>query len=134
MSDAFISSLVAMFPDVPCQKVLGIEIVEVGQDYAKVLLPFKPEAAGGASALHGGAIASLLDLTGALAAWSGHDVSKGMKAATVTVTTNYLAAAHGSSVVAHGRAVKRGKELIFCEVTICEADSEKTIANGTMIY
>jgi acyl-coenzyme A thioesterase PaaI-like protein len=57
-----------------------------------------------------------------------------MKAATVTVTTNYLAAAQGSSVVAHGRAVKRGKELIFCEVTICEADGGKTIANGTMIY
>jgi uncharacterized protein (TIGR00369 family) len=134
MSDDFFSSLVAMFPGVPFQKLLGIEVVEVGQDYAKVLLPFKPELVGGGNALHGGAIASLLDLTGALAAWSGHDVSKGMKAATVTVTTNYLAAAQGSSVVAHGRAVKRGKELIFCEVTICEADGGKTIANGTMIY
>ena len=134
MTDSFIDSLIKMFPDVPFQKLLGIEIVEVNQDMAKVRLPFKPELVGGGNAFHGGALGSLLDLTGALAAWSGHDIRNGMKAATVSMTINYLAAAQGSNVIAHATAVKRGKELIFCEVTINEETAGKTVANGTMIY
>ena len=63
-------------------------------------LPFKPELVGGVNAFHGGAISSLLDLTGALAAWSGHDPEKGMKASTVTLTTNYVAAAQGTDIIA----------------------------------
>jgi len=57
-----------------------------------------------------------------------------MKAATVSMTINYLSAAQGSNVIAHATAVKRGKELIFCEVTINEETSGKKVANGTMIY
>jgi len=68
MTDSFIDSLIKMFLDVPFQKLLGIEIVEVNQDMTKVRLPFKPELVGGGNAFHGGALGSLLDLTGALAA------------------------------------------------------------------
>lgn len=134
MTKSFIDSLINMFPDVPFQKLLGIEIIEVGESMAKVRLPFKPELVGGGNAFHGGALGSLLDLTGALAAWSGHDIRNGLKAATVSMTINYLSAAQGSDVAAHATAVKRGKELIFCEVTIIEEDSGKLVANGTMIY
>lgn len=134
MTDSVIASLIAVYPDIPFQKLLGIEIVEVSADKAVVRLPFRPDLAGGGNAFHGGAVSSLLDLTGALAAWSGHDPAKGMKAATVSLTTNYLSAALGKNIVATARAVKRGKELIFCEVDIAEELSGKPVANGTMIY
>lgn len=129
-----IESLASVYPDVPFQKLLGIQVVEVSADKAVVRLPFRGELAGGGNAFHGGAISSLLDLTGALAAWSGHDPARGMKASTVTMTTNYVAAALGTDVVATAHAVKRGKELIFCEVKITEVGSEKLVANGSMIY
>lgn len=134
MAESFLDSLIKVFPDVPFQKLLGIEIVEVGQDSAKVRLPFKPELIGGGKALHGGVISSLLDLTGALAAWSDHDIRNGMNAATISMTVNYLSAARETDVLAHAKAVKRGKELIFCEVTVTEEASGKAVANGTMIY
>ena len=69
MSGNFIDSLISAFPDVPFQKLLGIQIVSVTRDKAVVRLPFRAELAGGGNALHGGTISSLLDLTGALAAW-----------------------------------------------------------------
>jgi len=134
MSNFFLASLVKAFPDIPFQKLLGIEILLVDKNMAMVRLPFKPELVGGGNTLHGGALGSLLDLTGALAAWSDHDIKNGMKAATVSMTINYLTAAHGCSVVAIANAVKRGKELIFCEVKISEEKSERIVANGTMIY
>lgn len=134
MTHPMIASLVSVYPDVPFQKLLGIEVVQVSPDKAVIRLPFRGELAGGGNAFHGGAISSLLDLTGALAAWSGHDPARGMKASTVTITTNYIAAALGTDVVATAHAVKRGKELIFCEVTISESGNGKLVANGTMIY
>lgn len=134
MTHPMISSLVAVYPEIPFQKLLGIEVVEVSENKAVVKLPFRKELAGGGDAFHGGAIGSLLDLTGALAAWSGHDPARGMKASTVSMTTNYIAAALGKDVIASAHAVKRGKELIFCSVDITESGSGKLIANGSMIY
>lgn len=134
MTDSLISSLIAVYPNVPFQKLLGIQVVDVSPDHAVVRMPFRQELAGGGNAFHGGAISSLLDLTGALAAWSNHDPEKGMKAATVSLTVNYLSAALGQDIVATGKAVKRGKELTFCEVLIQEETTGKAIANGTMIY
>lgn len=134
MTHPMISSLIAVYPEVPFQKLLGIEVVEVSENKAVVKLPFRKELTGGGDAFHGGAIGSLLDLTGALAAWSGHDPARGMKASTVSMTTNYIAAALGKDVIASAHAVKRGKELIFCSVDITESGSGKLIANGSMIY
>ena len=37
-------------------------------------------------------------------------------------------------MIAHAKAVKRGKKLIFCELSLNEETSDKTVANGTMIY
>ena len=134
MTESLVDSLIQMFPNVPFQKLLGIEIVEIVTDRAVVCLPYRDDLAGGGNAFHGGAISSRLDRTGALAAWSGHDPKNGMKAATVSMTVNYLAAALGKDIIATANAVKRGRELIFSEVSIREKDSGKLIANGSMIY
>lgn len=134
MKHPMISSLIAVYPEIPFQKLLGIEIVEVSADRAVVKLPFRKELTGGGDAFHGGVIGSLLDLTGALAAWSGHDPARGIKASTVSMTTNFIAAALGTDVVASAHAVKRGKELIFCTIDIAESGSGKLVANGSMIY
>ncbi len=123
-----------MYPSIPFQKLLGIEVLERAPDRAKVLLPFKPELAGGGNAYHGGVVSSLIDLTGALAAWSGHDPAKGMKASTVTLTVQFLSAAQGEDLVAEGRAVKRGKELIFCDIDVHAKASGKHIATGVLVY
>ncbi len=77
----------------------------------------------------------MLDLTGALAAWSGHDVARGMKASTVTLTVNFVGAAMGTAIVATGEVRRRGKELIFCDVEIVEDnDARRLVATGSMIY
>lgn len=134
MNESLLDSLIRIFPDVPFQKLLGIEVVEVIAERAIVCLPFRPDLTGGNNTFHGGAISSLLDLTGALAAWSGHNPENGMRAAMVSMTVNYLAAAQGKDIIATANVVKRGKELIFLEVSIYEKESRKLIANGSMIY
>lgn len=134
MSTNPIEGIVNLYKTIPYHVHIGIQIEETSENYARVRLPFKKELAGGGNAYHGGAISSLMDLTGALAAWSGHDMTKGMKASTVSMTVNYLSAAQGEDVICEARALKRGKELIFCEVDVRLPGGEKHIATGTLIY
>lgn len=130
-----IAQLLKMWPDIGFQKLLGIEVLEASQQRAVVRLPHRMDLCGGGNALHGGVISSMLDLTGALAAWSGHDVARGMKASTVTLTVNFVGAAMGTAIVATGEVRRRGKELIFCDVEIVEDnDARRLVATGSMIY
>ncbi len=130
-----IAQLLKMWPDIGFQKLLGIEVLEASPQRAVVRLPHRMDLCGGGNALHGGVISSMLDLTGALAAWSGHDVARGMKASTVTLTVNFVGAAMGTAIVATGEVRRRGKELIFCDVEIVEDnDARRLVATGSMIY
>lgn len=133
MSDP-LETVVASFKNAPYMKHLGLDVLEIGPDRAKMILPFKPELVGGAEAFHGGAVSSLIDTTGALAAWSGHDFTKGIRSSTVTLTVQYLAAAQGEDIIAEGRALKRGKEIIFCEIEVKTRETEKLVAKGLLVY
>jgi len=123
-----------LYPDVPFQKLLGICVENYEQDYAEVSIPFRKDLTGAADAYHGGVIAGLIDLTGALSAWSGHDSEKGMRASTVSLNVQYLSGAKGEDIVAKSHAVKRGKELIFCSIEVFTVTSKRLIAKGDIVY
>lgn len=130
-----IAQLLKMWPDIGFQKLLGIEVLEASPQRAVVRLAHRMDLCGGGNALHGGVISSMLDLTGALAAWSGHDIARGMKASTVTLTVNFVGAAMGTAILATGEVRRRGKELIFCDVQIVEDnEARRLVATGSMIY
>lgn len=130
-----IAALIKMFPEIGFQKLIGIEVVKTAIDRAVVRLPHRADLCGGGNALHGGVISSMLDLTGALAAWSGHDIARGAKASTVTLTVNFVGAALGTAILATGEVRRRGKELIFCDVEIVEDSAAcRLVATGSMIY
>lgn len=135
MSKSYTDMIKEMYPQVPFQKLLGVEVLETADDYAKVLIPFRQELAGGGNAYHGGVISSLIDLTGALSVWMGHDAeNKGVKASTVTLNVQFLSAALGQDIIAEGRCNKRGKELNFSSIDVFTADTNKLIAKGAIVY
>jgi len=124
-----------MYPQVPFQKLLGVEILDAKDNYSKVQISFKQELAGGGNAYHGGVISSLIDLTGALSAWMGHDTEKkGIKASTVSLNVQFLSAGLGENIIAEGHCIKRGKELNFCNIEVHGAETNKLIATGSIVY
>ncbi|MCH7580015.1 MAG: PaaI family thioesterase [Chloroflexi bacterium] len=113
---------------------LGMELVEASDSYAKLKLRYQDENSTAAKALHGGAIASLIDTTGAMAAWTTAEVATPKYfGSTVGVTVNYLSAVIGQDCFAEGRVLKRGKEVIYSEVRVTNEDG-KLCAQGTVIY
>lgn len=125
---------VAYFPGVPFHQHLGVEILETADDYVKMRLPHKKELTGGGDAYHGGVVASLMDCAGSLACYCGHDLSKGFRGSTVTLTIQYISAARGENLIAEGQVNKRGKELIFSDVTITTENEGRLIAKGVLVY
>ena len=103
----------------------GLEVVDLQADRAELRLPFDEGNVTVADVLHGGAIATLLDVAVTAAAFCAPqplDVSGG---ATVSLTVNYVRAGRGD-LVAVGRAVRRAGGLCFCQ-------AEATDVEGRMV-
>ena len=119
---------------VPYMKHLGMEFVEGREGYAKLRLRFQKENTTAGDALHGGAVASLIDTTGAMAAWTTAEIlSPRYFGSTVGVSVNYLSAVIGEDVFAEGQVLKRGKEIIYCDVRVTNSGG-KLLAQGTVVY
>jgi uncharacterized protein (TIGR00369 family) len=119
---------------VPFMKHLGMEFVEGDEGYARLRMRYQDENSTMGKALHGGALASLIDTTGAMAAWTTAQIATpAYFGSTVGVNVNYLSGAIGEDVYADGRVLKRGKEIIYSDVRVTN-EAGKLLAQGTVVY
>ena len=112
----------AWFEHSPFIGALGMRLLDMDPGHARVELPFHPELATAGDIVHGGAIASLIDTAAALAAWSDHDPTHGIRWGTVGVSVSYLTSARGKTLRADGRVTRRGKTVCFCRVEVADTD------------
>lgn len=118
----------------PFMKHLGMEFLDGGEGIARIKLRYQDENSTVGKALHGGAIASLIDTTGAMAAWTTAEIATPKYfGSTVGVTVNYLSGAIGEDIVAEGRVLKRGKEIIYTDVRVTNGEG-KLLAQGNVVY
>jgi uncharacterized protein (TIGR00369 family) len=122
-----------LMPRTPFLGWLGIVFERYEPDDVTIRLPFREELTNDGTYFHGGVIGSVIDTAGAAAAWSNHDFEKGSRASTVAMSIQYVGAAKRSDLVCHARTVRRGKELIFTEITATDADG-KVVAHGVQTY
>jgi uncharacterized protein (TIGR00369 family) len=112
---------------------LGLVVEEWSEHGVRMRLPFDERLTNDGAVYHGGAVASLMDSTGAGAVWAGHDFDKGVRAATVSMTVNYTGAARGVDLIGEAQCVRRGRELSFSEIRITDPDG-KLVATGSLVY
>jgi uncharacterized protein (TIGR00369 family) len=112
---------------------LGVRFDRYEPDDVAMRLPFRAELTNDGTYYHGGVIAAVMDTAGAAAAWSNHDFGKGVRASTVSMSVQYVGACKQSDLVCHGRAVKRGKELTFTEITATDS-SGAVVAHAVQTY
>lgn len=127
------ASIAELFPTTPFISLLGLLVEHYEPDAVTMRLPFKAELTNDGRVYHGGVVASALDTTGALAAWSNHDFDRGVRASTVSMSVQYIGAARKSDLVVHAHTVKRGKELIFTEIEATDADGN-LVAHAVQTY
>jgi uncharacterized protein (TIGR00369 family) len=124
--------LTQFVPSSPFVRLLGIELVDVGTDRAVVRLPFREDLVTIADVVHGGALASLIDMAAVSAAWADDAEPTSMEGATVSLDVSYVAAARGKDLTAVGVVSKRGRTLVFVDVRVTEPD-ERLVATGSAV-
>ncbi len=106
---------------IPLHDFLGLEFTwQDGPGVAEVRMPVRPAALGFTRNLHGGAIATMVDLACALAAaqTSGHD-PKADSLITIDMHVRYLGRPYTDAVKAEAEVVRTGKQLVVvtCDVS-----------------
>jgi uncharacterized protein (TIGR00369 family) len=109
----------------PVARALGIKLQTLEVDRVVLQMPFSPENVTLGRIVHGGVIATLIDIAGAAASFSGVDPdSRG--GATSSLAISYLAAADGADLMAEARIIQRGRSQTVAGVSVQSA-------NGTLV-
>jgi uncharacterized protein (TIGR00369 family) len=127
------AAVAELMPTTPFLAGLGVLIERYEPDEATLRLPFRADLTNDGTYYHGGVIAAVMDTAGAAAAWSNHDFDKGARASTVAMSIQYVGACKQSDLLCHARAVRRGKELTFTEITATDLDGT-VVAHGVQTY
>lgn len=127
------SALAALFANSPFMRTLKLEVL--GMDYDKmelsVRMPLHPEfeRRPGTRQYHGGAIASLIDVTGDFAL--GMLLGGGIP--TINLRIDYLKPAVGDALVATARVRRTGKTIAVIDVDVAD-DKGSLVALGRGTY
>ncbi len=120
-------------PVSPFASKLGIVAEVLDGDEVRLRMPFDPTNVTLGDMVHGGAIASLADLTVMAAAWVGADVPGSLRGVTTSLAMQFLAPARATDLIGVGRVLRRGKTLVNCDVDVITPDGE-AVAKAIATY
>ncbi|MEO8601997.1 MAG: PaaI family thioesterase [bacterium] len=123
---AFVSS--------PYMARLGIAVEGAHGGAARLAMPCTSDKCDADGAVHEGALAALIDSSGALAAWSMVGLDMRFKASTVGIHVSFHARVPRRAVVAQARTLRRNNEIFLNEVTVAARDSGGVVATGAVTY
>jgi len=92
----------------------------------------RPEHKNTIGYLHGGVIASLLDIAGALSGNYGR--SDDYVSVTINMNTTYMSPVRAAKVVTEGELVRRTKSLFFSQMKVLDPENSRLCATATGIY
>ncbi|ATW02154.1 MULTISPECIES: hotdog fold thioesterase [Sphingomonadaceae] len=115
----------------PFHRWLGLKIIQQNNDHLELEMPWRDELVSNPviGAVHGGILASLIDLTGLYAIIAAGGIAK----ATVDMRVDYHRAATNGPLLAFGQVVKLGKTISTADTRIID-DDDRLVASGRGTY
>jgi uncharacterized protein (TIGR00369 family) len=117
----------------PFGTLVGLRAETFAVDRVRLRLPFRADLATVGEMVHGGAIATLVDVAATAAAWASPRASLAARGSTVGFSINFLAAALGEDLVAEAAVLQRGSSVTVCEVSVT-SDSGRAVARALVTY
>ncbi len=114
---------------------LGVEVVAIGPDCARLRMRIKPELIQGAGLVGGGILATLLDEAMAHSVLAGNAPCE--QTTTVDMTVSYLRPVNdGAQLLCEARVIKRGRRVVFAQAVIRREDEpgEPETARATATF
>jgi uncharacterized protein (TIGR00369 family) len=106
-----------------------LEVVQAG--VCKIILPFRDDFEQLFGVVHGGFITLIADTAGYFAAAT---LAGEIPLATAEIKINFITPVYRDDLYAIGRVVKKGRQLIVCELKVHAARDDKLVALGIATY
>jgi 1,4-dihydroxy-2-naphthoyl-CoA hydrolase len=112
-------------------EVLGIECVEIGDDYIVSTMPVGPSTHQPMGLLHGGASAALIESIGSMGSTLLIDLSKEAPVG-IEINANHIGSVKSGMVKAIGKIVHAGKRTHLWQVDIYDMATDKLVCTGRL--
>jgi uncharacterized protein (TIGR00369 family) len=116
----------------PYGRLLGVVSEAIEPDRVRVRLPYRDAVTTIGDMVHGGAIASLVDVAATAAFWASPTVDPSARGTTIGFSINYLNAGRGEDLVATATVIQRGKAISVAEVSVRAGEAE--VARAIVTY
>jgi uncharacterized protein (TIGR00369 family) len=120
---------------IPYNKHLGIIVEELREGYARLKLPYRDEFVGDRRrpALHGGLIATLIDVCGGTATWTYFSKDDGI--ATLDIRVDYLRPGPDEDLIAESLVLRVGNRVAVVNTRVFAGrDRNTVVAEGKAVY
>ncbi|NMD55144.1 MULTISPECIES: PaaI family thioesterase [Tsukamurella] len=120
-------------PASPFVALLGVQLEEITDGAATLLVPYRPELTTVGTMMHGGLIAAAADIGVMVAAWAGRPVPDKLRGVTASLSLNFIAPLmeDGLRVRAHRLSTGRRTSHVRCEMYSESGDALVASATGT---
>lgn len=121
--------------DNPFLEFMGVRLVQWSEGYAEMHLPMRDELGNRTARVHGGVLCSLLDsVCGYCGLWAPPGEPE-LRSLTLSLTTQFMDARPGQTLIAKGFMQRRGKTIFFSRAEVW-MDDEHLLATavGTFKY
>ena len=110
---------------------LGIECIELGEDYVVSKMPVDRRTHQPMGLLHGGASAALIESIGSMGSTLLLDISK-QHPVGIEINANHIGGIRYGNVIATGTIVHAGKRTHLWQVDIREEGTDKLVCSGRL--
>lgn len=111
---------------------LGFKLATWKEGFARLEMPVRPDHRNTVGFLHGGVIASLLDIAGAVA--GSHGIADEFVSITINLNCVFLAPHRGNTVIAEGELVRTTTSLFFTQAKLLDDEHKLLCATATGTY
>lgn len=110
---------------------LGIECIELGDDYVISRMPVDQRTHQPMGLLHGGASAALIESIGSMGSTLLLDITK-QHPVGIEINANHVGGIRSGHVIAKGKIVHAGKKTHLWQVDITEEGTDKLVCSGRL--
>lgn len=111
---------------------LGFKLTAWKDGFARLEMPVRAEHRNTMGYLHGGVIASLLDIAGAVA--GSYGIANEYVSVTINLNCNYMSPHRSDTLVAEGELVRTTKTLFFAQAKLIDPENNRLCATATATY
>ena len=124
-----------MCEQIPFNKVLGLQVIELRPGYARFEIPFRGELVGDPfrPAIHGGVLSALLDTCGGAAAFT--LITPPDTVSTIDMRVDYLRPGEMKTLVCESTVTRMGNRVASVDGKVFHPDApERLIATAKAVY